>query len=299
MVVFISSNITTSRKIAKRLNGYGKTCTAVEVEYGNNSLTSKDIGVDSYYNHHHTGPDAKQPCLAYTDFNQSFKENFIISHIDADTIFGIGWLSGIFPKDKILIDIAKIISIMDNEGSHKIPKELISKYYKEWEVVKSFISHAKKSVSKVKYKDYYNCSSIIYSTLMNIVRIVHDPKSVELRYSKLINADINSKAKLHPMSNEELHIFDKKCNDFDKGTHNFIIIKSKTISIFGRDKDQVKKYFPEGLNNFLAKYFDGAGGHFASAGTSRLELVDNIKYLKFLNAFNARINEIKFSSVKV
>lgn len=289
MVVFISSNINTSRKIAKKLSGFGKSCTAIEVEYGNESLTSKDEGVDSYYNHHTPGPDAKQPCLAYTETSNLNKENFIISHVDADTIFGIGWVSGIFPKNEMLIAMAQIISIMDIEGSHKIPKELSSKYFKEWEVLKSFISHAKKSISKVKYQNYYNCSSIIYSTLMNIVRMVHDPKSVEDRYKRLSNADMNSKAILNPLSNDNVHIYDKKCNDFSESNHNFIIIKNKTISVFGRDKEQVKKYFPEGLNNFLAEHFNGAGGHFASAGTSRLEAIQNPNFLKFLNAFNRRI----------
>lgn len=301
MTVFISSNIATSRNIAKKFNSFGKKCVAVEVEYGNESLTTKDIGVEDYYNHHHIGPDAKQPCLAYNYISDKVNinfQNFIISHIDADTIFGIGWLSGLFKLTnecsyQKLIHISDIISLNDLNGSHNIPLDLIKKYniHKELEVIKSFVIHAKKSIQKVKYKNFYNCSSIIYKTILNIIRILTHPTILEARYDKITKNIKENFEDILPLdgSNEKVRIYPKRKNDFVDGSHDFIIIRNIGISVFGRNNEIVKKYFPEGLNGFMKKFFEYGGGHFAAAGGGRLKSVSNKDYQIFLKVFLERI----------
>ena len=303
MTVFISSNIITSRKIASKFNSYGMKCIVVEVEYGDESLTSADVGVEDYYNHHHIGPDAKQPCLAYKYIseliNEDTKQNFIISHIDADTIFGIGWLSGLFKltdKDSYqkLKNISDIISHNDLNGSHNLPVDLIEKYnvHKELEVIKSFVIHAKKSIQKVKYKNFYNCSSIIYKTILNIIRIMSNREDLESRYNKIQHSlSKNQRENIQlPGSNEKVRIYSKKVNDFNDGTHEFIIIKYAGISVFGRNNEIVKKYFPEGLNNFIRTFFEFGGGHFAAAGGGRQKIIDKKEFDNFLEKFLERIS---------
>ena len=290
MIAIISNSYDISKKIIEKLYiEHKQSFCAIEADYGNQIIDTNCIGVDSYYSHHKIDENFSQPSLAFQDENRN-KRNFIISHIDADTIFGIGWLSGIFIKTDKLMEISIMISQMDSFGYHNIDKKLLSKYEKEYEVIMSFISHAKKTIQKAKYKRYYNCTPIIMKTLFNICGILNNDHNLNFRYSKIVKSreSIKENIKLKE-SDQNIHVFKKKKNDFNDGNHSFIVIWNVSLSIYGRDTETIAKYIPEGLPKFLNKYFPGSGGHFNAAGTPRNKKVSVLDYKLLINELKKRI----------
>ena len=292
MIAIISNSYEVSKKIIEKLHTeHNQTFCAIEADYGENVINTDCIGVDSFYSHHTLDENYSQPCLAFQEENRD-KRNFIISHIDADTIFGIGWLSGIFTKNDKLIEISIMISQMDSFGFHNIDKKLFEKYRKEYEVIMSFISRAKKIIMKTKYKKYYNCTPIIMKTLFNICGVIYNDYNLNSRYDKIIKSrEVLKENKLLKESDDYIHVFKKKKNDFNEDSHCFIVIWNVSISVYGRDTKTIHKYIPEGLPKFLNSLFPGSGGHFNAAGTSRNKKVSLLEYKRLILELKKRIVE--------
>ena len=290
MIAIISNSYEVSKKIVEKLyTEHNQTFCAIEADYGNSTIDTNCIGVDSYYSHHDSeDSNSIQPSLTYNEPNN--KRNFIISHIDADTIFGIGWLSGIFVKTDKLVEISNMIAQMDSMGFHNMDQIMLEKYKKEYEVIMSFISHAKKTIQKTKYKRYYNCTPIIMKTLFNICGVLYNEFTLNSRYSKIIKSretlKVNDKLK---ESDKDIHIFRKKKNNFNEDTHYFIVIWNISLSVYGRDTATVSKYIPEGLPKFLNKLFPGSGGHFNAAGTPRNKKITSDYYKILIYELKKRI----------
>ena len=299
MIVFISSTYEVAKNISKTMNqNYGTEFCSIEADFGNDKLTVNDIGIKSAYSHHKINDEYFQPCLTFqitNDSNFPYSENFIISHVDADTIFGIGWLCGMFDRVSTrtyntLKDISLMISTMDNFGYHSISKISLEKYKKEFSVILSYVSHAKKSISKVKFQKYYNCSSIIIKCLHNIIKCLTHSDILNKRFN-LINKGISEKENIEKMdiSTDIVHIYKKRINDFKDASHSFIIVWDISLSIYGRNHKDVSKYFPEGLNEFLNTIIPESGGHFCAAGTKRKTRISNSEFQLIIDKFKERI----------
>lgn len=293
MVVFIAATYPVAKSLTENMyNKFNLGFCAIEAEYGNGKLSQNDIGVVASYNHHTIGDDYYQPCLAFQDDTIAY-ENFIVSHIDIDTILGIGWLSGMFhltyPRIfETLKDISIIASVNDNFGFHNVPIMQIEKYRKEWDVISSYVVHAKNMINKSKFKNYYNCTSIIQKTLKNIIKALMHKEVLEAKH-KLIKFD-SSNIQVLPESNDIIKFYNKKINNFENGAHQFICVKNYGLSIYGRDYKTVKKYFPEGLNIFLSNLIPGSGGHFNASGTPRKQRISNEDYLRIVSEINKRLD---------
>ena len=280
MVVIIAANYPVAKNITEKLyKEHNLKFCAIETEYQDGSLNENNIGVEEAFNHHTIDKGFKQPCLAFQSNKHNF-ENFCISHIDADTIFGIGWLSGMFVNInpgvyQKLVKISELISIGDNFGFHSIPKESLKPIQKEWDVIWSYVSHAKKMVNKSNFKKYYNCTSIISKTLKNILLALQNDEILNKKYNLL---EYVGNAKLLDGSTDTIHIYNKKINDFNSGNHKFILIYDYSISFFAKDIMCTKEYFPEGLHEFMNKHIPGSGGHFTAAGSPRSIKMDSKKY---------------------
>lgn len=300
LVVFIASNYDVAKRLvyaAPKAIPNISFC-GIEVEWGNKQLDTNIPGIDMVLNHH--GDNENTPAsLVYkkiydeNTIQNYHSENFIISHLDADTIFGIGWVSGFFNYNKEMIDLSNLIAEMDIKGYHNldIPEEYIVKF----EVVMSIVSHAKNSLKKVKFKNYYNCTPIILKTLNKICTVLGNNFLLNKRYNLIMKEKI-SKVILAPRlseSDNEIHIYDRRINDFSDGDHSFIIIWNITLSIYGRNDEIVKKYIPEGLPTFLSNIMPGSGGQFSAAGTKRKKPIKREDYLKIIRELKLRINEVK------
>lgn len=290
MIAIISNSYEVSKKIVEKLyTEHNQSFCAIEADYGNDVVDTNCIGIESFYSHHRIDTNYSQPSLAFQEEERN-KRNFLISHIDADTIFGIGWLSGVFTKTDKLVEISIMISQMDSFGYHNIDKKLFEKYRKEYEVIMSFISHAKKTIMKTKYKKYYNCTPIIMKTLFNICGVIHNDFNLNSRYDKIIKSRESLKEnKLLKESDNHIHVFKKKKNDFNEDSHSFIVIWNVSISVYGRDTKTIHKYIPEGLPKFLNQLFPGSGGHFNAAGTPRNKKISLIDYKILISELKRRI----------
>lgn len=292
MIVFIAANYPVAKSLTENMfNKFNLGFCAIEAEYGNGKLSELDTGVVAAYNHHKVDSSYFQPCLAFQDETIAYK-NFMISHIDIDTILGIGWLSGMFHStcqgtfDK-LKEISIIASINDNFGFHSVPALQIDKYRKEWDVISSYVAHAKKVINKTKFVNYYNCSSIILKTIKNILKALTHKDILDAKH-KQINFSSKDIQEL-PESCSIVKFYTKKINDFESGSHNFICVNDYTISLYGRSSSITRKYFPEGLNVFLDSIIPGSGGHFNAAGTPRKMRVTKKDYDQVSSEIKKRI----------
>ena len=288
MLVLICSDITHAANSAQKLfTEHNIVSCAVEAEYKTVELDESYEGVGYSLNHHKK--DGIQPSMV---FKRGFKiySSFIISHIDADTIFGIGWVSGLFStNDEKLKSLSELIAKVDKNGIHNvsIPREL----EKELQVIFSIVAEAKNKLSFLKYKYKYNITNIIKKAIMKIRDHIRDPKIMEKRY-KLIKANLETIKLDKIYSTEKIHVFRNRMNDFLYGKHKFIINYSRGIVVYGRNDKITSEYFPKGLPTFIREFFGEAGGHFSAAGTNRNQRISNDDFNKFIEAFKLRIDNI-------
>lgn len=301
MVVFIASNIKVAKKLLVRVPEKvpGFEFCGIEAEWGDQCLEDGMPGISKVFNHHIVSTNLP-PCMAYKTIYkndiQIFKsENFIISHIDIDTIFGIGWISGILEKNEKTIKLSNIIAKMDLEGYHKIDWDLEKDCIKEFEVIMGIINHIKLVIKKVKYLNYYNCSTLILKSLFKINDFINNQDALEKRYELIMkekNSNNHAPTPL-PESNQDVKIYKKKINDFNLGDHSFIVVWNVTLSIYGRDISTVKKYIPEGLPEFLNKIVPESGGQFSAAGTKRKKWIPYNVYKDIVDELKLRISMVK------
>lgn len=299
MICMISSNYETALDLLTKFTEKVpdiKFC-GVEAEWGNESLTNDLKGISKVFNHHNNIDEP--PSLAfrkiYYENYQTYKcENFIISHIDADTIFGIGWISGIFKPTEKFKQLSLLFASMDINGFHNICPELKEKYFKEFEVIMGIINHAKTSLKKVRYRNHYNCTTIIMKTLFKICDVLTHEHLLDKRLTLIRKEFAKNKEQeiLLKDSDSNIHIFNKKVNDFNKSNHMFIVVWNVSLSIYGRDKDIVSRYIPEGLPEFLNKLSPGSGGQFSAAGTPRRKGIPTSLYKTIINELKSRIDQV-------
>lgn len=300
MIVFISSNFEVAKKLCDKVPKKipGLEFCGIEAEWGNNELTEEMEGVSKVFNHH--GKNENIPAalafekIYFGNYRTYSSEYFIISHIDVDTIFGIGWVSGIFPLTKKLMDLSRIFASLDINGYHNL--KIDENYKKEFTVIMGIVSHAKKLLKKVKFQNYYNCTPIILKTLVKINSLINNEKLLNERYNIILKEENLNKSYenlLLKESDNNIHIFNKKINDFNNDKHSFIVSWNLSLSIYGRDKETVKKYIPEGLPEFLNKISPESGGQFTAAGTKRKKEIPKSIYLKIINELKIRISMVK------
>jgi len=112
-----------TKEIAKEL----APCGAIECEYGDNVITENFEGVQIAMYHHGKYSDNTPPSERWDVYDKLEKglDNFIISHVDLDTIMGIMWASKILKPTSIAKEIGRLASIQDLKGFHYIENEIL------------------------------------------------------------------------------------------------------------------------------------------------------------------------------
>ena len=107
---------------------------AVETEYGHKTLNSYHQNVVFTMNHHGNHQIEDAPAVKGIDCSIRY-DNFIVSHIDLDVLFGILWASGMMPKTQIAEQLSNLVADADINGFHKvlgyieeIPQNIKEKY---------------------------------------------------------------------------------------------------------------------------------------------------------------------------
>jgi hypothetical protein len=119
---------------------------AIETEYGSEVIDEKCEAVDLSLNHHGDLQHLEAPALVYKNLPKKRFDNFIISHIDLDVLFGILWTAGWLKKTRTTEILSELIAIADTKGFHVI-KPLLSdlkphiaqKYYAIGYLVNSWV----------------------------------------------------------------------------------------------------------------------------------------------------------------
>lgn len=288
MLVLICSDLKHAADSAKKLyTEHNIVSCAVEAEYKTTELNETYEGIGLALNHHLA--NGIQPSKIY-EHKFNIYSSFIISHIDADTIFGIGWVSGIFPlNNEKFKRLSNLISEVDSSGIHNtsIPQDLV----KELQVVFSIVAEAKNKLSQLKYNYKYNITGIVKKAMLKIKDHILDEKLLEKRY-KLIKDNLELIPLDKDYSTDKIHVFRNKMNDFLYGKHKFIINYSRSIVVYGRSDKITATYFPKGLPNFLREFFPGAGGHFSAAGAGRNKRISKDEFDNFIEAFKLRIDTV-------
>lgn len=286
MLVLICSDFNIGIESAKKLyEEHNILSCAVETEYNVGELNEEYTGIGLALNHHKKS--GIQPSLVYKENFKNYS-SFIISHIDADTIFGIAWVSGLFYRgNKKLEALSEIVAEIDRVGlqNANIPEEL----KKEATIVSSIASEAKNKLSELKYKKKYVVTNIVKKAIIKIRNHIQNPVLLNKKYNMIMK---NHKT-LEPdekLSNNKVHVFRSRKNNFLQDKHKFIINYNRGISIFGRNDKITSVYFPKGLPYFLNTFFKGSGGHFSSAGTKRNTKIPEEKFLEFLEVFKNKID---------
>ena len=99
---------------------------AIETEYGDDSLNTSHKNVEVALNHHGKFQVEDAPALSYKKFNnqQQPYDNFIVSHIDLDVLFGLLWAGGWLKETPTTIQLSKLVADADVNGFHKVFAEL-------------------------------------------------------------------------------------------------------------------------------------------------------------------------------
>jgi len=101
---------------------------AIETEYGDKYFGKKDGAVLELL--HHGNLSSNKPASIalipedYTPINYKFN-NFIISHIDLDTVFGIMWAGGYLKNTKTAREISELVAYLDINGFYKFKNEIL------------------------------------------------------------------------------------------------------------------------------------------------------------------------------
>ena len=167
-------------------------------------------------------------------------------------------------------------------------KELIEDIYS---IILS-IRHKVNSISR----DIKRCNYIIKSLhkIRSYILGERDIKKIYNKLQKSINSylDTNDLGFMKELSTEKIHVFTKRINNFSLFNTEFIVnynMKGGTVSIFGKNRNTVEKYFPDGLGKLMESFFKEGGGQFGAAASGRRKVVTPIEFFWFLMNLKAII----------
>jgi hypothetical protein len=274
-------------KNAVKVVSDGNEWVAIETEYGQRTLDDSVPGVVLSLNHHGELQEELPPAMVYQTLDKPVRyDNFIISHIDLDTLFGILWTAGWLKKTKVTKKLSDIIGAADNLGFHRIDsiiqgvdKDIVDKYYAIGYLLRSWVIHDKGHNVK-------DVSKELHKLLLRIKDVIMDGPPPELTF--LVEEWFSKKNDLaqkyllsvfNLCDKDRLFIFRAPYTLVNAYRINNLKAKiiihyneqSKSITLSCYDEETAIKYFgKEGVLKPLRQFFgDKAGGKITIGGTPR------------------------------
>ena len=268
-------------------------CCAIECEYGDKTINEEIEGVELAFYHHGEYSDNKPPCLRWDVYEQLEKpfDNFLISHIDIDTIFGIMWASKILKPTDVAKKIAELVAIQDLHGFHYVESEILPTLN---DPIKYRFLGVGYILSRFKFEDdnmlCADYSRSVHKAILKIKDIIIDGVNDELKktidtwliekekealklvknYRKNLFTYFIKNGSINPLSAYKLPIHD----DYSKVN---IVYNSETgvLTIACFNEKWAKKFFGlEGVITPLQKYFGStAGGRITVGGSPREKFI--------------------------
>lgn len=286
---------------------------AIETEYGNDSLGVWHPNVEVALNHHGSNQGNKAPSLSWELFRENTYDNFIVSHIDLDVLFGLLWAGGWLKETQTTIQLSKLVADADVNGFHvvqsyldDVPKHIKDKYLCIGYLVNSWIinDNGKKSIdiSKEVHKLLLKIKDIIIGNpTPHQLKEVNDwllhQNSAAKRHLKKI-VDIGDDARMFiyraPFSLTTAYILDEEKADVILQYNE----QSRSLTLGCFNDEVAQKYFGKnGVIEPLRKFFDKtAGGKTAVGGSPRdIDLQPEVveAFASFLNREYFNVPEIK------
>ena len=271
---------------AKVISKSDKAWVAIETEYGDQTIGTDCPGVELALNHHGIHQKNAAPALAYQKNLSKRYDNFIISHIDLDVLFGILWSAGWLKKTDTTKGLANLVALADTNGFHTIrplldemPSRISNRYYAIGYLLNSWVINDNGQLVK-------DISKEIHKLLLKIKDIIIDgatPEQIALFkqwFASQEEAAKNHLINIYPLcDNDNLFVFVAPFSlttAYQVRDKNASIIvqyneQSKSISLSCFNIKVAQKYFgKEGVLTPLRKYFGkDAGGKYTIGGTSR------------------------------
>ena len=178
--VILCKNYNKSKEIAKEI----APCGAIECEYGEDTIDENTEGVKVAMYHHGQHSDKPAPSVRWDVFEELDRglDNFIISHIDLDTIIGIMWASKILRPTNIAKEIGRLAELQDLNGFHYIEREILHKLKP---TIKYRFLGAGYILSNISMEDngedVIDVSRIVHKSILKIKDIIIEGVSPELK----------------------------------------------------------------------------------------------------------------------
>jgi hypothetical protein len=118
--VYLAKNLEGAIEITKLNENW----VAIETEYGDQVLDNSYDRVAASLNHHGHLQGEDPPALAYKHFKNPRYDNFIISHIDLDVLFGILWMAGWLKVTPVTKKLSDMVAQADKFGFHTLKETL-------------------------------------------------------------------------------------------------------------------------------------------------------------------------------
>jgi len=276
---------------------------AIETEYGDEYFGKKDGAVLELLHHGKLSDNKPASTILipnnYENVNYKYN-NFIISHIDLDTVFGIMWAGGYLKNTKTARVISELVGYLDINGFYKFKNELLD--YNNPDHIKLLAITSLINFWKINLN---SLSKDIHKLILRIrdYIILGVPESIK----KYLLQGINENDFLKEITELELsipkilvtYISNTSVTDryLNNGLEYDMILQyntgSNSITLACQNEELAKKYFgSNGVIEPLQAFFGKkAGGHKSIGGSPRgkkLQIEYLEAFLKFLkrNYFN-------------
>jgi len=269
---------------------------AVETEYGDSYFGVKDGAVLELLHHGKFSEEFPAATSFYKQGLTKRYDNFIVSHIDADTILGIMWAAGFLKPTKLVLKLSELIGEVDIKGFHwfmefkynNIPKMLQEKFLAIGSVISSWKFQEK--------NDMEDISRDVHKLILKIKDLIlfNVPEDIILRNKNFIEKKeiIKSNSVVKELSIPGIMVVYKgdtflldgySVNDINNDIVVHYNTGSNTINISCKDEEIAKKYFGStGVILPLQTFFnEEAGGRITVGGSPR----DKKLQVEYLEAF--------------
>ena len=293
-------NVEAAKKVLNE-NKDEKWC-AVECEFGDKAVLVNDEfpGVTLSLNHHGEFSDNPPPSLRWDIYeSEPVYDNFLVSHIDLDSIFGIMWASKILRPTEIAKEIAKLVALQDVKGFHYIEKHILPNL--ETTVKFRFLAIGQ-MITRLNFEDngedIVDISRNVHKIILRIKDIIIDgvPNDVKARLIEWLNKK-QFEAQKYLVDNipDKLHFFITNSNinllsaytlPNSESVINIIYNEdSGILSIACFNEGIAEMYFGEnGVITPLQKFFGPlAGGRKTVGGNPRDEKLQKEQAIAFKN----------------
>lgn len=275
----------------------GEDWVAIETEYGNQTLGEEHPNIIKACNHHGELQHNDAPAIQCSSSNRRY-DNFIVSHIDLDVLFGILWSAGWLKKTNITRALSELVAEADINGFHTIdkmldtmPQEVKERYYAIGYLTNSWIFNDNGQNIK-------DLSKETHKLLLKIKDIIVNGATEEqiAQYEQWLIAQKTVVKKhlqgvYHLCNKQHMFVFRARFSlvtAYEIDNLKAIMIvqyneQSKSITFSCYNQEIAERFFgKDGVITPLKKFFgDGAGGKITVGGTPREAIIQP----EMLNAF--------------